>query len=58
MGLPLNSVAYYARQCFGFLNPTLDRVHAGYFVDVLLLSVNRHELFVEMISSPLRQFFG
>ena len=54
---PLKSVAYYARQCFSLLNPAFDRVDAGYFVDVFLLAVNSREFFVEMISSPLRQFF-
>ena len=57
VGLPLKSVAYHARQCLGFLNPALDRIEARYFVDMFLLAVNRRKFFVEMISSPLRQFF-
>jgi hypothetical protein len=55
--LSLKSIAYYARQCLGFLNPALDRIDARYFVDMFLLAVNCREFFVEMISSPLRQFF-
>ena len=38
--LPRQSVAYYARQCFCFLDPVLDRVDARYFVHMFLLAVN------------------
>ena len=36
----IHSVVFYARQCFGFLNPAFDSVNARYFGDVFLLTVN------------------
>ena len=36
----IHSVVFYARQCFGFLNPAFDKVNARYFGYVFLLTVN------------------
>jgi hypothetical protein len=54
----LRSIAYDARQCLGLFNPAFEGLDARYFVDVFLLGVNRRGFFVEMISSPLGQFFN